>query len=267
MIEVEQFRDDIVCVKTATESNGQPIMWVYSYLIGKVLFDAGCANAASEFASVVGKHPPEMLLVSHSHEDHVGACSQLEHNTPVYARPAVIPILRAPPVIGEFFSYVWGQPGPVEDVRVIPTSVESGDYYLELVELPGHGRDMVGFYEPRKRWLFSADAVPLPSKKQIAIDDENVPRMISTMEKIQQMDIAVLFDSHRGPIQSPREHIQKRIDYLKGIAERARVLHEEGVSIDDIVKALEFEAPWYMDLTGRRFGMDYLIRSLLFDKP
>jgi hypothetical protein len=37
------------------------------------------------------------------------------------------------------------------------------------------------------------------------------------------------------------------------------------MTIEEIVVSLNFEAPWYMGLTERRFGFDYLVRSLLFD--
>ena len=79
---------------------------------------------------------------------------------------------------------VWGQPEPVEDVEPMPPTFSVGNWQFEVVPLPGHYEGMVGFYEKEKGWLFSADAVPLPSRRQIAMPEENVPQMIATMERL-----------------------------------------------------------------------------------
>ena len=49
--------------------------------------------------------------------------------------------------------------------------------------------------------------------------------------------------------------------------EQAQELHEEGKTVEEIQKALELEGPWYLELTKDRFGIDFFIKSLLFDKP
>ncbi|MFW9844967.1 MAG: MBL fold metallo-hydrolase, partial [Candidatus Thorarchaeota archaeon] len=174
--------------------------------------------------------------------------------------------LRAPQQIGEFFDYVWGQPKPISNITPLPDTFAIGDLTFEVVPLPGHAADMVGFYEPNKKWLFSFDAVPLPSKKRIAMPEENIPLMVATMEKIRDMDIEILFDSHRGPIDNPREHIQIRIDYINMIGKEARILHESGKSIEEIQEVLGLEGPWYLEMTADRFGIDIFLKSVLFDK-
>jgi glyoxylase-like metal-dependent hydrolase (beta-lactamase superfamily II) len=174
--------------------------------------------------------------------------------------------LIAPQKIGEFFDYVWGQPKPVSEVTIMSDTFSVGDLSFEVVPLPGHAADMVGFYEPEKRWFFSSDAVPLPSKKRMSMPEENIPQMVATMEKIRDMDIEILFDSHRGPIDSPREHIQIRIDYINMIKKEALILHEAGKSIDEIQESLGLDGPWYLELTKERFGIDHFLKSLLFDK-
>jgi glyoxylase-like metal-dependent hydrolase (beta-lactamase superfamily II) len=125
---------------------------------------------------------------------------------------------------------------------------------------------MIGFYEKERGWLFSADAVPLPSRKQLAMPDENVTEMIATMEKIQDLNLNMLFDGHRGPVESPKEYIQKRIDYLKDIQISIKELHSQGHDIPEIQEKLGIEGPWYVDMTEGRFRIDHLIRSLLFDE-
>ena len=80
------------------------------------------------------------------------------------------------------------------------------------------------------------------------------------------MDIDVLFDGHRGPIESPQSHIQVRIDNLRNMQHKVTRLHEEGKTISEIQDELQLEGPWYLELTEGRFRLDYIIKSLLFDK-
>ncbi len=266
MIEIVRYNDDITCIKTATEQDGQAIMFVYSYLVKDALFDAGCGNAVTEFEEFVKKNKISRVYISHSHEDHVGCLHLFDGNTMIYANEMTQKDLRDPQQIGEFFDFVWGQPKPIAEITVLPDTFSIGDLTFEVVPLPGHAPDMVGFYESEKQWFFSFDAVPLPSKKKIAMPEENIPLMVATMEKIRDMDIKILFDSHRGPIDNPREHIQTRIDYINMIEKKARSLHETGKSIEEIQQALGLDGPWYLEMTKDRFGIDFFIKSVLFDK-
>ena len=265
MIEFGEYDDIISYVKTATEYNNEAIMWIYSYRIADVMFDAGCANSKDEMMEYLKKNPIKRLYISHSHEDHCGNASIFQSSSDIYAHPAAKETLLNPPEYNEFFAWVWGQPEPLDSVIDMPEEFSVGDLNFKVLELFGHAYDMVGFYEPEKRWLFSADAVPVPSRKSMAMPEENIPQQIVTMEKIQSLNLDVLFDSHRGPIESPEEHITKRIDYLKDLQTRIKSLDSDGMTIEQMQKELGIEGPWYMDLTGERFRIDHLINSLLND--
>ncbi|MGY5874403.1 MAG: MBL fold metallo-hydrolase [Candidatus Thorarchaeota archaeon] len=266
MIETGKYNDAVSYVKTGTEYNNDAVMWIYSYKIADVMFDAGCVSARTEMKDYLAENPIKRLFISHSHEDHCGNASVFQSSATIYAHPAARETLLNPPKLNEFFAWVWGQPEPLSSVVDIPEEFSIGDLHFKVIELFGHAYDMVGFFEPEKRWLFSADAVPVPSRKSMAMPEENVPQMIITMEKILQLNLEVLFDSHRGPIESPDEHIRKRIDYLKDLQTRIRSMNGDGLSIEQIQKELGIEGPWYMDLTGERFCIDHLLRSLLNDR-
>ncbi len=242
-------------------------MWVYSYKILDTLFDAGAANAREEFRKYLEGTTIDAVYISHSHEDHVGCADLFDGKGRIYAWKSAIDILRNPPELGEFFQFVWGQPLPTKNVEPMPSTFDIGPYHFEVIAVPGHQEDMVAFFETNHKWLFSADAVPLPSRKYIAMPDENVPRMIATLERLQSLEIEVLFDAHRGPIQSPREHIQKRIDYLKETQQRVKELDKEGLDYTQMMEKLELNPPWYVEMTKDRFAVEFFLRSLLQDEP
>jgi glyoxylase-like metal-dependent hydrolase (beta-lactamase superfamily II) len=266
MIEIVPYNDTVTCIKTATEQNGNAIMWVYAYLIEDALLDAGCKNAEDELRDFAKTRDIKRIYLSHSHEDHVGGYSAFLPDATVFARPSAFEILQNPPDFGDFFDYVWGRPKPMKSIEPMPDEFSIGAFHIEVIPVPGHGTDMIAFYEPEKRWFFSADAVPLPSRKKIAQIDENIPQIIATLEMVEKMKIDVLFDGHRGPIESPKEHIEVRINHLKEMQEKVKRLHDSGKTINEIIDELGIESPWYLDLTEGRFGLDYFVRSLLFDK-
>ncbi|MHA1882241.1 MAG: MBL fold metallo-hydrolase [Candidatus Thorarchaeota archaeon] len=267
MIEIEQYNEEVTCIKTATEHDENVIMWVYAYHINDSLIDAGCSNALEELRKYGKNNRIEQIYVTHPHEDHSGGLSAFSKDSTVFAHPSAFEILTNPPDLADFFKYIWGQPEAIEHVTKTPDRFPIGDLEFQVIDLSGHYQNMLGFYEESKGWLFSADAVPLPSRKYIAMPDENVPRMITTMERLLEMDITVLFDGHRGPITKPQEHIQKRVDYLKETQKKTLELHEQGKSIDEIIEVLGFEGPWYLELTKERFGIDFFVKSLIHDVP
>lgn len=91
--------------------------------------------------------------------------------------------------------------------------------------------------------------------------------MIETMEKILELDLKILFDGHRGPINEPEAHIRKRVDYLCGLKQRIKKMFAEGKSVSEIKTILAFKEPFYLPWTEGRFGIEYLIRSLLGNQP
>jgi glyoxylase-like metal-dependent hydrolase (beta-lactamase superfamily II) len=266
MLEVTSFNNQVTCIKTASPLGDQAIMWVYAYLVKDVLFDAGCANAIDELQEYIERQPVQRVYVTHNHEDHYGGCAAFAPKAEVFAGPVTLESLYKPYPLPQFFQFVWGEPKPVKEARKLEdSSISVGKLNFEVVDLSGHCEEMFGFWEPKKGWFFSADAVPLPSRKQMAMPEENIPKMIARMKEIRDMDVKVLFDGHRGPIPNPREHIETRIDFLSQLQTRVLGMAEEGKTTPEIKTALGFPEPWYLPNTEGRFEVEHLIRSLLED--
>jgi glyoxylase-like metal-dependent hydrolase (beta-lactamase superfamily II) len=265
MFDVEVFDDTVTCIKTATKMGDTAIMWAYAYQLDDALFDAGCMNAYDELRSYTGTPSIKRVFVSHGHEDHYGGCPAFLPQATIFAGPLTTQILKAPPQLPQFFAFVWGQPQPLTEVAPMPEQFTVRDLTFEPIDLSGHMEEMFGFWEAKRKWLFSADAVPLPSRKRMAMPEENIPQMISRMEQIITLGPKVLFDGHRGPIRNPEAHIQTRIDFLRKLLQEIRALGQEGKTLQQIKEILAFPEPWYLPQTKERFGIDHLIRSFLDD--
>jgi glyoxylase-like metal-dependent hydrolase (beta-lactamase superfamily II) len=268
MIEIAQYDNTINCIKTASPLGGQAIMWVYAYQIGDTIFDAGCWNAVEELRAYTKKHPVNKVYVTHNHEDHYGGCAAFLPKAEVFAGPITLKSIYEPYPLPEFFQFVWGLPKPITKAKEFTaTSIDVGDFSFEIVNLSGHCDEMIGFWEADQRWFFSSDAVPLPSKKQMAMLEENIPKMVKRMQEIQAKKIEVLFDGHRGPITNPREHIDTRIQFLLELQRQVQALSTQGKTVTEIKATLGFPEPWYLPNTEGRFAIEHLIRSLIEDTP
>jgi len=266
MLEVTPFVDQVTCIKTASPLGDQAIMWVCAYLVGDVLFDAGCANAISELQEYSKKRSVRRVYVTHNHEDHYGGCAAFVPKAEVFAGPVTVKSVYKPYPLPQFFQWVWGEPKPVKEAHKFEeSSISVGELNFEVVDLSGHCEEMFGFWESEKGWFFSADAVPLPSRKQMAMPEENIPKMIARMKEIRDLGVKVLFDGHLGPIPNPREHIETRINYLSQLQTQVLSMVETGKTIPEIKTELGFPEPWYLPNTEGRFAIEHLIQSLLED--
>ncbi len=267
MMEIKQFGDTVTCIKTASPLSGQAIMWVYAYLVEDVLIDAGCWNAVEELRSFAQLHSVKRVFVTHNHEDHYGGSAAFLPNAEVFAGPVTLKALHEPYPLPEFFQFVWGLPEPVAEAQEFTEPLLTvGDLAFEIMDLSGHCEEMMGFWEPDRRWFFSSDAVPLPSRKQMAMPEENIPKMIQRMHEIQDKKPEVLFDGHRGPIVDPAKHIATRILFLSELQSQVKEWVAEGKTILEIKTALGFPEPWYLPNTEGRFGVEHLLRSLAEDQ-
>ena len=139
MFETEPFNEEIIGLKTATAGpDGNPIMWVYAYLINDTLIDTGCGNGKEELRDYIKGRTIKNIYISHAHEDHFGSADLFAHEADIFAWKSGIDLVRNPIEIGEFFQYVWGQPQPIDEVKPLPSTFEIGTYRFEVVEVPGH---------------------------------------------------------------------------------------------------------------------------------
>ena len=159
-----------------------PISFVNVYFVGRpggpwVLIDAGLPGRAEQIiAAAAGRYgaasPPEAIVLTHGHWDHVGAAEKLAEkwNVPIYAHPLELPYLTGrsaypppDPTIGGAIAFLSRfMPSSAYNfgsrVRPLEGKQVPGLPDWEWLATPGHSPGHVAFFRPADRVLLAGDA-------------------------------------------------------------------------------------------------------------
>lgn len=250
--------DGVLACRCGSLVGGRVLAWASFYRLGSMLFDAGCANTAGEIAEAVGR--VEAVLITHHHEDHVGAARLLSRYAEVYAPVESLGLLANPPRIPGYRRLVWGQPEPV-DAKPLTGELTVGGLRVEVIETPGHSFDHVSFLVDE--YLFCGDLV-LPPRQMVAMRGENLVETMGSLERI----LGYRFEYALGGTGIyTRDDVKAYLEYLRGMRERALELYERGLSPEEIVEKLFPSPPARIllmeEFSGGEWSRVNFIKSLL----
>lgn len=227
-------------------SAGKRVMGVipqtaHAYRIGSTLIDAGPPNKADPIVEHLGDGI-EHVILTHHHEDHVGAAARLgAQGARVYAPEDAIEPLKNPPEALGYQDRLWGRPDPLE-AEPVGKRVTTPDVELERIPTPGHSLDHVAYIEPDRGWLFTGDA--WLGERDILRSCERLGPMLASLKALGSLEADVLFPGHGSVQEGPAGAIQPTIDHYEDLLTRARALLEEGASPRTLRrKLLGFEGP------------------------
>ncbi|WP_096199709.1 MBL fold metallo-hydrolase [Bacillus sp. FJAT-45350] len=237
--------------------------YVVKHLNGLSLLDAGVNNEAcwtslEKSLAEQGLSVRDMteILLTHHHGDHVGLVNRLtkQHDIPVYAHPDAIPRVKRDQEFltmrVEFFEKLYremncGEAGE-RQVEHLKESIEKnkhlalqspitslieGDTILEfeVIELPGHAPDQIGFYDKKRKWLFGGDHLIQHISSNALVEptatgerNRSIVQYIDSLHRCSKLHMDTVFSGHGLIINEPIVLIDKR---LAGIERKsARIL-------------------------------------------
>ncbi|AGK61849.1 Zn-dependent hydrolase, including glyoxylase [Archaeoglobus sulfaticallidus PM70-1] len=258
---IAEKHDDVLAVKCGTEVGGKVLYWTHFYVYRNLLIDCGCPNTAREVVDLVKNLDVEIALITHYHEDHVGAINNLkEIGIKVYAPEKSISILKSPPEIPDYRKLVWGQP-VAADCEPLDSKMEFGDTVVEVVETPGHTFDHVSILIDD--FLFSGDLI-ISTNQMICLREEEFGDTITSLERILKKDFEYYFG---GVGIAEREYAVKYAEYVSDLRDRVKELFDAGKSIEEIVAEVFPEPPpnvlMMEAVSQKEWSRENLVRSLL----
>ncbi len=248
---------------------GRGWYWTAFYLVGDTLIDAGCAHARDEILAALQGVRVRRVVVTHSHEDHVGAAAALKRRDPdlaVLAHPRALPVLADPVGMQPLHLYrkvLWGQPEPVEARPVGDgVAIEAGDLRFVVIETPGHSADHLCFFEPERGWLFTGDLY-IGGRERALRKGYRIREIIESLRRVASLPFRALFPGSARVPSDPRTAIADKVAYLEELGERVVALHRQGRTVHEVARAL-LGPPDAMEwATLGHFSRVWLVRSYL----
>ena len=185
------------------------------------------------------------ILVTHSNADHIGGCAYLqkECGCKVFSGGIEAAFTRQPILEPAFLyganpyselkhKFLMAQPCDVVDFEDAGFPCE-----VEIVSLPGHFFDMVGYKLPDGTF-FAADCL----SSEETLEKYHLPFLydvaayLETLEKLPQMDVKMYVPSHAQPTQDIAPLAKINRDKVLSVAQTMLSLCTEGVTFEELLK-------------------------------
>lgn len=158
-------------------------------------------------------HDVHYILLTHAHMDHAGGASTMQRLTG--AKVGASELTARLVEVGDEEAIGLTQAREVgvypQDCSFTPCLVDLklqgtdritvGELTLEVIETPGHSRDMVSYYCPELKTLFSGDSIFVGGQiAAIPTKDFSMEQLSSSLSILEQLEVESLMPGHHVPV-------------------------------------------------------------------
>ncbi len=243
MIRSESFKyQNIQYFKYGYNPIGKPFLFVYVYYLDGLLVDTGQPKARKTILRSLGDLKVDQIFLTHHHEDHTGNAPSLskKFGCPVYAPSKCCELMKSPPSLSFAQQMVWGNRPPNNDIISKDGRIETPNYKLKQIPIPGHAEDMVALYDQENGWLFSSDLF-VNSYIGYFLKSESVTQQIDSIKRILSLDFEILFCSHNPRIKDGREKLTQKLHYMEDFYDKVVTEHKKGLEAKQVFKSLQLK--------------------------
>ncbi len=231
---------------------------VTAYLVGNILIDTGFSYAREPLLKALAGHQINLVLCSHSHEDHSGNCAAIAkaHDCPVYLRHADALWDEGVRSLAPYRKIWWGSVEPFE-AREMPGIVDSGGRRLEVIPAPGHARTQAAFFEAATGDIYTGDLVISPGAAAILTWGD--PWLeVESLRRVAALQPRRMLTGHGLIADDPVRLLELKAGRIERAARKSLELMDDGVEPREIVKRVfpkgAFKDRFLEWLTSREFS-------------
>jgi len=179
--------------------------------------------------------PPFAVLLTHHHDDHVGAVPWLRErfDLEVWAHPET----------GERLDVSWSLDRELVDGDRL--NVDS-NRTLRLLHTPGHAPGHVALLHEESRCLFAGDLVASEGTILIDPEDGEMGAYLRSLERADALDLRAILPAHGGPITEPHRLLREYLDHRREREQKVLAALRDADSParpDDLVAAAYADKP------------------------
>jgi glyoxylase-like metal-dependent hydrolase (beta-lactamase superfamily II) len=257
----------LVHLRMARRVLGRPLYWTGAYFFEGILIDCGPPSAAGALLEWLGGREVEALAVTHHHEDHAGGAGLLgaARGLTAAVHSTAVPLLADGFRQEAYRRLAWGRM-PRLRARALEGDVTSRSARLRPVFTPGHSPDHVCFYDADREWLFTGDLF-LAERLRYLRADEDIHRLIASLEDVAALPLRRVFCAHRGPVADGPAALRRKAEHLGVLRGRVRALLAQGLDEAEVARrAVGREGPMTW-LTLGHFSVRNFVRAVARPGP
>ncbi|WP_019240778.1 MULTISPECIES: MBL fold metallo-hydrolase [Bacillus] len=211
---------------------------VYCYAIDGIIIDAGSQSLAQQFQQFLDNQNIDALYCTHIHEDHTGCAAWIgeKYKVPIYLPELSLNEAQKKGKYPLYRKLFWGKRRAFK-AEPVPSRFQSrNDDWLSIFT-PGHSADHTAYLNTSTGQLFSGDLF-VQVKTKVIMDDESIPQIIDSIERILAYDFEEVFCNHAGYIKNGKQKLNEKLDYLYHVTEEVQQLNQKGMSVNEIQQRL-----------------------------
>jgi len=241
---------------------GRPMYMTGAYLVGIALIDCGPPATAPELVRALDGRRVDSLLVTHHHEDHMGAAALLA------ARRGLVPRIRAEGVgcleggfpQETYRRLAWGRPPRVR-AQALGAEESAGAFRFQVIPTPGHSPDHACFFVRDRGWLFTGDLF-LAERLRYLREDEDLSALIASLEAVARLPLRRVFCAHRGPVRDGPAALRRKAAHLSTLRERVRELLAQGLPEREVTRRVVGPEGFLTWFSRGRFSARNFVRAV-----
>lgn len=201
------------------------------YRLGDILFDTGSTPASEFLIEAITREtgPPERIVLTHQHEDHIGGLNAMVAawgELPVFAPREHLEIIADGYPVPDYRVDFWGRaPGFSRLIGFdAGAEFEAAGLKIEILETPGHtvGHKSFVIREGGQTFILSGDLYLAP-RLHNAFYETSVPDMLNSLNLLRnQAEEFVLCPSHGGPFADGARRVEQLAGWYQ--KEQAKIL-------------------------------------------
>lgn len=247
---------------------GKPFLFAHIYYIDGLLIDTGQSQMRKDVFQKLKDLPVQQIFITHFHEDHTGNVEMLQKHfdCPVFASQKCIDIMKNPPSISMPQKIFWGSRPSYINFQKVGKTIQTQNYTFQIIPIPGHSKDMIGLYEPTKKWLFSADLY-VHYYINYFLKGESVLTQIDSLKRVLELDFEVIFCGHNPQLSDGKEKMQKKVLFFEDFYQKVSNLYQKGKSASQIMKELQLKESWFLRiLSNGALSKINMVKSVIRDE-